>query len=141
MKEVRLHGRFGQPIGELVKKIANYALEKGYHVQAFNSFAAVRPGAPTFGVVRIDQEEIRERSTPEVDADIVIVLDNSLIAGGNILKGLKPRGIVLALGVEIDILGDKEGIGFKKLDSYFNDNPSDIGGNIIKALKDLGALR
>jgi len=140
MKEIRLHGRFGQPVGDLVKRIANYALEKGCHVQAFNSFAAVRQGAPTFGVIRIDRQEILARSTPEVNADIVIVLDNSLFAGGGVLKGLKSPGVVMALGVDRDILGDKEGIEFRKLDSYFAANPSDIGGNIINALKDLAVL-
>lgn len=140
MKEIRLHGRFGQPVGDLVKTIANYALKKSYHVQAFNSFAAVRPGAPTFSVIRIDQQEILARSTPEVSADIVVVLDNSLFAAGGVLKGLKDQGVVMALGVDKEILGDKEGIEFRKLDSYFVDNPSDAGGNIINALKDLAVL-
>jgi pyruvate ferredoxin oxidoreductase gamma subunit len=140
MKEIRLHGRFGQPVGELVKKIATYALEKGYHVQAYNSFAAVRPGAPTFGVVKIDQEKILERSTPEANADVVVVLDNSLFAAGNVLKGLKKPGVVMALGVEADVVRDHEGAEFRKLDAYFKDNPSDIGGNIINALKELTVL-
>lgn len=140
MKQIRLHGRFGQPFGEIAKKIGNYALEKGHRVQVFNAFAAVRPSAPTFAVVRIDDEEIIERSTSEVNPDIVIVLDNSLFAVGNVLKGIKPQGTVLALGVDKSILGDKEGIEFKQLDSYFNDNPSDVGGNIINALKDLAVV-
>ena len=140
MKEIRLHGRFGQPVGELAKKIGNYALEKGYHAQVFNSFAAVRPGAPTFAVVRIDQAEIIERSTGEVSPDIVIVLDNSLFSAGGVFKGLKANGTVLALGLDKSILGEKEGVGFVKLDSYFGDNPSDVGGNIINALKDMAVL-
>ncbi len=140
MKQIRLHGRFGQPFAEIAKKIGNYALEKGHRVQVFNAFAAVRPSAPTFAVVRIDDEEITERSTSEVNPDIVIVLDNSLFAVGNVLKGIKPQGTVLALGVDKSILGDKEGIEFKQLDSYFNDNPSDVGGNIINALKDLAVV-
>lgn len=140
MKEIRLHGRFGQPVGDLVKKIANDALDKGYHVQAFNSFAAVRPGAPTFGVIRIDSEKILQRSTSEVEADVVIVLDNSLFAVGGVLKGLKTPGMVMALGVSKDILGDQEGVEFQKLDGYFEDNPSDVGGNIIKALTDLAVI-
>lgn len=140
MKQIRIHGRFGQPVGEIAKKIGNYALEKGHRVQFFNSFAAVRPGAPTFAVVRIADKEILERSTTEVDPDIVVVLDNSLFAVGNVLKGLKPQGTVMALGVDKTVLGDKEGIEFKQLDSYFNDNPSDQAGNIINALKDLAVV-
>lgn len=140
MKQIRLHGRFGQPVGEIAKKIGNYALEKGYRVQVFNSFAAVRPSAPTFAVVRIADEEIIERSTSEVDPDIVVVLDNSLFAVGNVFKGLKAQGTVLALGVDKSVLGSKEGIELKQLDSYFIDNPSDVGGNIINALKDLAVV-
>ena len=140
MKQIRLHARFGQPVGEIAKKIGNYALEKGYRVQVFNSFAAVRPGAPTFAVVRIADEEILERSTTEVNPDIVVVLDNSLFAVGGVLKGLSSGGTVLALGADKSILGDKEGIEFKQLDSYFSDNPSDVGGNIINALKDLAVV-
>ncbi|MGI6450697.1 MAG: 2-oxoacid:acceptor oxidoreductase family protein [Desulfitobacteriia bacterium] len=140
MKEIRLHARFGQPIGDLVKQIAAYALQKGSHVQAFNSFAAVRPGAPTFGLIRVAQEEILERSTPEADADLIIVLDNSLFAVGNVFKGLKPQGTVLALGMDEDILGERKDFKFKRLDGYFADNPADVGGNLINALKDLGVL-
>ncbi len=140
MKEIRLHGRFGQPVGDLVKKIANHALDKGYHVQAFNSFATVRPGAPTFGVIRIDSQKILQRSTSEVEADVVIVLDNSLFAVGGVLKGLKNPGMVMALGMDKDILGDQEAVEFQKLDCYFEGNPSDVGGNIIKALEDLAVI-
>jgi len=140
MKEICLHGRFGQPVGEIAKKIGNYALEKGYHVQVFNSFAAFRTGFPTFAVIRIDQAEILDRSANEVTPDIVLVLDNSLFSAGNILKGIKSNGTVLALGLDKSVLGDKEGLEFIKLDSYFNDNPSDVGGNIINALKDIAVL-
>lgn len=140
MKQIRLHARFGQPVGEIAKKIGNYALDKGYRVQVFNSFAAVRPGAPTFAVVRIADKEILERSTNDVEPDIVIVLDNSLFTAGGVFKGLKPQGIVLALGVDKSVLGDKEGIDFKQLDSYFSNDPSDVGGNIIKALQDLAVV-
>ena len=140
MKQIRLHGRFGQPVGEIAKKIGNYALEEGHRVQVYNSFDAVRPSVPTFAVVRIADEEIIERSTAEVNPDIVVVLDNSLFAAGVVLKGLVPQGTVLALGVDKTILGDKEGIEFRQLDSYFIDNPSDPAGNIINALKDMAVV-
>jgi hypothetical protein len=48
--------------------------------------------------------------------------------------------MVMALGVSKDILGDQEGVEFQKLDGYFEDNPSDVGGNIIKALTDLAVI-
>jgi len=139
MRQIRLNGRFGQPIGEIAAKIGNYALEKGSRVQVFNTFAAVRPGAPMFSVVRIADEEILERSASEVTPDIVVVFDNSLFTADNVIKGLKPGGTVMALGVDKSVIGDGQ-YNFVPLDSYFSDNPSDVGGNIIKALKDQGVV-
>ncbi len=139
MKQIRLHGRFGQPIGEIAKKIGIYAMEKGQHAQVFNTFAAVRPGAPMVAVVRIANSEILDRSTNEVSPDIVVVFDNSLFQADNVVKGMKPDGTVMAYGADKSILGDKQ-YAYVQLDSYFSDNPADVGGNIIKALKEMAVV-
>lgn len=141
MIEIRFHGRFGQPFGEVAKKIANYAVENGKEVQFFNAFAAIRPGAPNFAVVRVDDQPILERSTPQVKPDMVVVMDNSLFTAANVYQGLKDGGIVMAYGVDDEVLGENKGkYKFKALDPFFADNPEDVAGNLVKALKEEGVL-
>ncbi|MFA6808934.1 MAG: 2-oxoacid:acceptor oxidoreductase family protein [Eubacteriales bacterium] len=136
MVEIRIHGRFGQPIGAIAKKIGNYALKEGYETQVFNAFAAIRPGSPTNSVIRVDTEKIIERSAQETKPDIVVVLDNSLFTAANVFKGLKAGGKVMALNADRSILGENSSkYSYEALDSYFADDPSEIEGNIIKALK------
>jgi len=108
MRQIRLHGRFGQPVGRLAAAIAEHAMRQGKHVQLFNSFAAFRPGGPMYAVVRVDDAPIRERSANSVSPDIVIVLDNSLLGAAEAVKGLKPGGVVAALGAG-DLLREKAG--------------------------------
>lgn len=141
MTEICLHGRFGQPVGELARKIGNYALKNGYHAQVFNAFAAVRPGAPTFSVVRVDQNNILERSAPDVNPDVVVVLDNSLFTAANVFKGLKKGSVVMALGVSSEVMGEKsEEFRFEPLDPYFSQAGSSIETNLINGLKKIGVF-
>jgi len=137
MREVRLHGRFGQPVGKLAGALGAYAMKNGKHVQVFNSFAAFRPGGPMYAVLRTDAEPIRERSSNNTRPDVVIVLDNSLFASQDVTKGLKEGGIVMALGIDGSVLGEKgKNFSFVQLDSFVQGrNMSDIESGIINSLK------
>ena len=107
MCEIRLHGRFGQPVAKLATAIAKRAMSNGKHVQIANAFGAFRPGGPMHVVVRTDTSPIRERSSNNTNPDIVVVLDNSLFPSVDVTKGLKKGGTVMALGVDGKVLGDK----------------------------------
>lgn len=136
MREIRMHGRFGQPVAKLATAVAKYAVEHGKHVQMFNSFAAFRPGGPMYTVVRTGAEPIRERSTNNVKPDIVVVLDNSLFEAVDVTKGLKPGGTVMAVGIDKSVLGDKAGqFTFVALDSYLKSRSiGDIEAGLIQGL-------
>ena len=142
MREVRVHGRFGQPVGKLVGALGKYAMKKGKHVQIFNCFAAFRPGGPMFTVLRTATEVIRERSANNVTPDIVVVLDNSLFASQDLTKGLKPGGTVMALGVDSSILGEKaKDYSFVALDQYIEGRGMEqIEAGLIRCLENQQAF-
>ncbi|KJR48345.1 Pyruvate:ferredoxin oxidoreductase, gamma subunit [Desulfosporosinus sp. I2] len=122
MTEIRFHGRFGQPVGKLVRALAKHALSQGKNVQVFDSFAAYRPGAPMYSILRISNQPIRVRSSNNTKPDMVVVLDNSLFGVTDVTKGLKSSGKVMALGVGDEVLGDKaNGFGFVPLEPLFGE--------------------
>lgn len=132
MTEIRFHGRFGQPVGKLVRALGQYALSQGKNVQVFDSFAAYRPGAPMYSILRISNEFIRERSANNTRSDVVIVLDNSLFGVTDVTKGLKNSGQVMALGVSEEVLGDKaKDFRFVPLEPRFQEG-AEMGNNFIR---------
>lgn len=135
MTEIRFHGRFGQPVGKLVRALGKYALSQGKNVQVFDAFAAVRPGAPMYSILRLSNEAIRERSANNTRPDMVIVLDNSLFGVADVTKGLKSSGQVMALGVGEEVLGDKaKGFRFVPLESLFGE-AENLEANFINLLQ------
>lgn len=138
MTEVRFHGRFGQPVGKLVRSIGQELLKRGKHVQIFDAFAAVRPGAPMHSVIRVGDEPILKRSANNTSPDIVVVLDNSLFGATDVVKGLKANGTVMALGVLASVLGEKaEFYRFVPLDPYFDIDKA-VETNLLNALEKQG---
>ncbi|WP_088227579.1 2-oxoacid:acceptor oxidoreductase family protein [Desulfosporosinus sp. FKB] len=141
MIEICFHGRYGQAVQKLARSIGNFALNNEKKVQVFDSFSAVRPGAPMYSIVRVADEIIRERSANNPQPDVVIVLDNSLVNVVDVLKGLKSGGTVMALNMEQEVLGGKaESINFVALNPYFADNGSEIEKNLLLALTNQGIL-
>lgn len=142
MTEVRVHGRFGQPVGKIVATLGKHAMKQGKHVQIFNSFAAYRPGGPMYTVLRTDLEPVRERSANNVSPDVVVVMDNSLFASQDVTKGLKPGGIVMAVGVSAEVLGDKaKNFLFIPLDPFVGDRSmSAVEAGLIQSLESCKAL-
>jgi pyruvate ferredoxin oxidoreductase gamma subunit len=135
MTEIRFHGRFGQPVGKLVRALGNYALSQGRNVQVFDSFAAFRPGAPMYSILRISDQPIRVRSANNTRPDMVVVLDNSLFGVTDVTKGLKSSGQVMALGVGKEVLGDRiNGFGFVSLEPQFREL-ANLESNFINLLQ------
>lgn len=134
MTEIRFHGRFGQPVGKMARAIGQNVSKQGKHVQVFDAFAAYRPGAPMYSVVRVANEFIRERSSNNTQPDVVVVLDNSLFAVADVTKGLKTGGIIMALNLDESYLGRLGDIyQLIDLEPYFAKVPN-VEANIMKAL-------
>jgi pyruvate ferredoxin oxidoreductase gamma subunit len=142
MCEIRLHGRFGQPVARLASAIAKKAMANGKHVQVANPFAPFRPGGPMNVVIRTDAAPIRERAATNTKPDIVVVLDNSLFSAIDVTKGLKKGGIVMALGVDGSVLGEKAAqFSFVALDAFVKDrNIDEIEAGLIKGLESRQAV-
>lgn len=92
--EVRFHGRGGQGVVIASEVLAKAAFKMGFEVSAFPFFGVERRGAPVTAYARIDDKPIRIKSSI-YEPDYVVVLDNTLLRGVDILEGLKPEGRVL----------------------------------------------
>jgi len=141
MREIRFHGRFGQPVGKLTRAIGQELLKQGKHVQVFDSFAAVRPGAPMYSIIRVGDKPIRKRSANNTSPDIVVLLDNSLFGLVDVTKGLKANGTVMALGMTENVLGDQlKEFSFVSLDPNFGPNNSEATAEFINIIAGRGVL-
>ena len=90
--EIRWHGRGGQGAVTVARIVAEAAFIKGYlGVTATPSFGAERRGVPVSAATRISREPIRVLSQV-VEPDIVVVLDQTLLAYSDVLDGLRKGG-------------------------------------------------
>jgi pyruvate ferredoxin oxidoreductase gamma subunit len=90
--EIRWHGRGGQGAVTAARIVAEAAFIKGYSgVTATPSFGAERRGIPVSAATRISRQPIRVLSQV-VEPDIVVVLDQTLLAYKDVLDGLKSGG-------------------------------------------------
>jgi len=94
MIEVRWHGRGGQGAVTSVELLALTAIEEGKYAEGFPSFGPERRGAPVAAFNRVDDHHIKIRSQI-YNPDVVVVLDESLMAMVNVVDGLKPEGILI----------------------------------------------
>lgn len=134
--EVRFHGRFGQPVGKVTRAIGKKLMNDGKHVQVFDGFAAFRNGNPMNSTLRVSEDVIIERSANDTTPDVVVVLDNSLFGITDVMKGLKEDGIVMASGVEADVLGAKaQNVKFINLAPYIK-GETDVELELLQALKE-----
>ncbi|HHY27112.1 MAG TPA: pyruvate oxidoreductase [Desulfitobacterium dehalogenans] len=140
MIEIKFLGRFGQPVGKITRTIGKQLMAEGKHVQVFDGFGAFRPGNPTNSTIRISEKVIIERSEHETTPDVIVVLDNSLFAVSDVTKGLKPNGLVMALGVTAEVLGEKaDNYRFIPFDSNFKGG-ADCEDELMRALKEHSVL-
>lgn len=100
MVEIRWHGRGGQGAVTSSKLLADAAFRSGWAgVTAAPTFGAERRGAPVTASTRLARERIRILS--QVTApNVVIVLDDSLLAVANAAAGMTPGGIMLVNTVQ-----------------------------------------
>ena len=95
MLEIRLHGRGGQGAVTSAELLALAAINEGQYGQAFPSFGPERRGAPVIAFCRIDDKQIKLR-TSITEPDLVLVLDPSILRIANVTAGLKEDGILIA---------------------------------------------
>lgn len=90
--------------------LAEAAFADGLQAQSFPSFGSERQGAPVVAYVRISDKPIRIRSQI-YNPDFLIVQDESLFGGVDVLQGLKDEGLVI-------INSDKSPSDFDTSDKY-----------------------
>lgn len=113
MIEVRFHGRGGQGVVIASEVLAKAAFKAGYEVSSFPFFGVERRGAPVTAYARLDKKPIRIKSSI-YEPNYVVVLDNSLLKGVDVLEGLQPGGMVL-----INYPEGKELVGLPDKYRYF----------------------
>jgi len=95
MHEIRWHGRGGQGAVTAAKILADAAYRGGFRgVASSPSFGSERRGAPVTASTRLSAEPIRLHAQV-TEPDIVVVLDETLLAVGNATAGLRPGGTLL----------------------------------------------
>lgn len=94
MLEVIIYGRGGQGAVTLSHLIAISAFYEGKYSQAFPVFGIERRGAPASAFVRIDEKPILVRSQI-YEADMIVVLDSTLLGIINIKELMKKKGTIL----------------------------------------------
>ena len=106
MHEIRWHGRGGQGAVTSAKILADAAYRSGFAgVTSQPSFGAERRGAPITASTRLSDEPIRILSQV-TEPDIIIVLDDSLLAVANATAGMREGGMVIVNTVKsADSLG------------------------------------
>jgi pyruvate ferredoxin oxidoreductase gamma subunit len=95
MDEIRWHSRAGQGAVTAAETLAAAALREGKHVQAFPEFGPERMGAPLRAFNRISAQPIRIHGVVE-EANVVIVIDPSLLGAIPVDANIAPDGILLA---------------------------------------------
>lgn len=94
MIEVKCVGRGGQGAVTFSQILAIAAFYDKKECQAFPTFGVERRGAPSFSFTRISDKKITLRS--EIyDADIVVILDSSLLNSLDLAKGIKKNGMMI----------------------------------------------
>nr|WP_253823064.1 2-oxoacid:acceptor oxidoreductase family protein [Acidianus sp. RZ1] len=92
--EIRFHGRGGQGVVTAAELLASAAGLDGLWSSAFPIYGAERRGAPIEAYCRISKESIRITS-PVENPDFVVVIDPTLLQIVNLLRGLKPGGVIV----------------------------------------------
>jgi pyruvate ferredoxin oxidoreductase gamma subunit len=93
--EIRWHGRGGQGAVTAARIVAEAAYLKGYRgVTAAPSFGAERRGVPVSASTRISRQPILILSQV-VEPDVVVVLDQTLLAYSETTDGLRRGGLLI----------------------------------------------
>jgi pyruvate ferredoxin oxidoreductase gamma subunit len=92
--EIRWHGRGGQGAKTAAAMVAEVAIGAGRHAQAAPEYGAEREGAPIKAYTRISDRAIKVHDAIYYP-DIVIVLDDTLLATEGVESGLSDDGVLL----------------------------------------------
>lgn len=95
MVEIRWHARAGQGAVTAAETLAAAALREGKHVQAFPEFGPERMGAPLRAFNRLSPRPIRIHGVVDA-ADVVIVVDPSLLGAIPVEADMAPAGVIVA---------------------------------------------
>jgi len=94
MLEIKFIGSGGQGVVFASKLLADALVKKAIHVQTFSSYGYARRGGTVESYVRISEEKIRIHSKIYL-ADLVIVMDESLVRQPEVVFGIKEGGSFL----------------------------------------------
>ena len=92
--EIRWHARAGQGAVTAAKLVAETALFQGRYMQAMPEYGPERTGAPLKAYTRVCDEPIEVHNNI-TNPDIVVVLDDTLLANEPITDGLKDGGTII----------------------------------------------
>ncbi|MCL2680347.1 MAG: 2-oxoacid:acceptor oxidoreductase family protein [Coriobacteriia bacterium] len=94
MTEIRWHARAGQGAVTAANLVAESALAEGRYFQAMPEFGPERMGAPLKAFTRLSDEPIEVSNNVEFP-DIVVVLDDTLLAVVDVAEGMAADGVVI----------------------------------------------
>ncbi|MDK2784520.1 MAG: pyruvate ferredoxin oxidoreductase gamma subunit [Bacillota bacterium] len=92
--EIRWHGRGGQGAKTAAQLLAEAASSVGKYIQGFPEYGPERMGAPVLAFTRISDEPI-DVHCHVTEPQIVVVLDPTLLAKGDVTQGVPEDGIIL----------------------------------------------
>jgi len=92
--EIRWHARGGQGAKTATDFCAEAVISAGKYGQAFPEYGPERSGAPIRGFTRVSSQPVRRHCAVD-EPDIIIVLDETLFASGDLCEGLKEGGVLI----------------------------------------------
>lgn len=98
LTEVRWHARGGQGAVTAAKMMAELAVARGKHFQAFPEYGPERSGAPIVAFTRISEEPIQTYA-PIEHPNVILVLDETLIGTVDVTEGA-PEGAIVIVNTE-----------------------------------------
>ncbi len=109
--EIRWHARAGQGAVTAAKLVADTALLGGSYIQAMPEYGPERTGAPLKAYTRISEDPI-ELHNNITNPSIVVVLDDTLLDGVDVVEGLLEGGtVVLNTSLSVEEVREKLGVG------------------------------
>ena len=94
LTEIRWHARAGQGAVTAAKLVADTALLAGAYIQAMPEYGPERMGAPLKAYTRVSDDPIEVHNNI-TNPNIVIILDDTLLASVDVCEGLSEDGIIL----------------------------------------------
>ena len=94
LTEIRWHARAGQGAVTAAKLVADTALLQGNYIQAMPEYGPERTGAPLKAYTRVSSDPIEVHNNIQ-NPDIVIIMDDTLLASTDVMEGMPEDGILL----------------------------------------------